>query len=254
MNNVILTGVAALIVSLVALVVAVWRSAALPAYESREEALSRRVADLESTVKTLQTMLYDKQREVIELTERIRQLEHSAVAAPATERPAHRQRKPILAVGIGTDRMLEADLAVLRGVPEVQLMALHDVSMRSLETLLERQRAKGSPVRYLHLAVHAGPQGVLFSDGIADGLWLSQHLSGVEIMVIAGCESAEVSDLLSVVTYPISMRDKIDNRDATIFARAFWTEIGRGATADDALGEALRRSPSAVAEMVEAHW
>lgn len=253
MNNVILTGVAALIVSLVALVVAVWRSAALPAYESREEALARRVADLESTVKTLQTMLYDKQREVIELTERIRQLEHSAVVASRTDSPTQRQRKPMLVVGIGTDRMLETDLAALRSVSGFQLSVLRDVSRVSLETMLERHRANGFPVRYVHLAVHAGPTGLLFSDGLADGLWLSRHLDGVEILVLAGCESDRVADLLGVVGAVVSMRDEVENRDASIFTRAFWSAVVGGSDVETALAAALERSPSAVAEMVELH-
>lgn len=253
MNNVILMGVAALVVSLVALAVAVWRSAALPAYESREEALARRVAHLESTVQTLQDMLLQKQQEVNELKERIRQLEHGAAASARTASPSQRQRKPVLAVGLGTDDRLEVDLAALRGVAGLQLVVMRDVSKGSLETLLERHRANGLPVRYLHLAVHAGHDGLVFSDGLADGLWLSRHLEGVEILVLAGCESDRVADLLSVVNAVVSMRDEIEHRDAAIFTRAFWTAVAGGSDVETALDAALERSPSVVAEMVELH-
>lgn len=262
MNDfVVLAGVLALVVSLTVLAVAIRRSARLPQIESREDALALRVADLETqierlegTIATLQTLLYDRQRMIDQLTERVRQLEHGATAGGWTDTPPQRQRRSVLAVGIGQDQGLEQDLAALRGVCGVQLAVLRDVSKASLEALLERHRANGFPVRYLHLAVHAGQDGLALADGLADGLWLSRHLDGVEVLVIAGCESDRVGDLLSVVRHPITMRAEIEHRDAAIFTRAFWTEVGAGAPVDAALEEALRRSPSEVREMVEAHW
>lgn len=261
MDEVILFGAGALLVSLGALVVAVRRSATLPLYESREEALAQRVADLEAqigrlegTIATLQGLLYDRQSRIEQLTERVRQLESGAAAGGRPPTSGQRQRRSVLAVGIGQDAQLEQDLAALRGVAGLQLAVLRDVSRSGLEALLERHRANGFPVRYVHLAVHASHEGLLFGDGLADGLWLSRHLDGVEVLVIAGCESDRVGDLLSVVPYPVTMRAEITHRDAAIFSRAFWTEIGQGALVDNALEEALRRSPSEVREMVEAHW
>lgn len=260
MSEVILFGAGALLVALAALAVAIRRSAAMPQYESREAALAQRVADLEAhisrlegTISTLQTLLYDRQQKIDQLTERVRQLEHGAAAGSRTENPPQRQRRSVLAVGIGEDRELEQDLAALRGIG-FQLATLRNVSRGDLEALLERHRSNGFPLRYLHLAVHANHNGLLFKDGLADGLWLSEHLDGVEVMVIAGCESDRVGDLLGVVPYPITMRAEITHRDASIFARAFWSAVAQGATADDALETALKRSPSAVQEMVEPHW
>jgi len=244
-----LIGIGALVILVVALAVVLRRVSNVP----EEEALEKRISDLERDIQALQRMLTQKQNEIDRLTERIRQLENGVVL-PVEPTARQRRRRPVLVLGIGTDRMLEADLVALRGVHELQLAVLRDVSRRSMEALLERHRANGFPVRYLHLAVHACDDGLAFADGLADGLWLSRHLSGVEVLVIAGCQSAEVGDLLSVVPYTITMRDEIDNRDASIFSRAFWTEIGHGASVDAALAEALRRSPSVVTEMVEAHW
>lgn len=222
-------------------------------YQSREKQLETRVALLERDIAGLQRMLTEKQNEIDRLTERIRQLEHGAVAASRTDQPSQRQRKNVLVVGVGSDAALEVDLAALRGVAGLQLAVLRNVSKSSLEALLERHRANGFPVRYLHLAVHASHEGLAFDDGLADGLWLSRHLAGVEVLVLAGCESDHVGDLLSVVPAVISMRDEIENRDASIFSRAFWTAIAQGLDVTAALDEALSRSPSQVSEMVELH-
>lgn len=269
---VIWVGLLAVGLSIVLLIVTVRRSARLPEYETREEAMEKRVGELEAALKQAQAkhqrevaelrrdmqamlqMLTEKQREVSDLKDRIHQLES---ARPVKER---RQRKPVLAVGIGADGMLEEDLAALRGVPGLHLAALHNVSMADLEALIERHRALGAPVRFLHLSLHADHQGAAFADGIADGLWLSRNLSDVEVLVLAGCKGDRLGDLLAVVPYPITMRAEIENRDASIFTRAFWTEIGRqmaagdGVDVDAALDEALRRSPRVVSEMIEPHW
>lgn len=222
-------------------------------YQSREQQLEARVALLERDIAGLQRMLTEKQTEIDRLKERLRQLEHGAVAPAQTENPPQRQRKNVLVVGVGSDAALEVDLAALRGVAGLQLAVLRNVSKSSLEALLERHRANGFPVRYLHLAVHASHEGLAFDDGLADGLWLSRHLAGVEVLVLAGCESDHVGDLLSVVPAVISMRDEIENRDASIFSRAFWTAIAQGLDVTAALDEALSRSPSQVSEMVELH-
>jgi uncharacterized coiled-coil protein SlyX len=239
-------GALAVVLSLATMVVAMKRSAQMPRYESREEALAKRVAALESTVATLQSLLYEKQEEIKGLRDRIRQLE---AIAPDVQR----QRRPVLAVALGADRMLEEDLAMLRGVNHFHLSVLRNAKRSDLERLLERQRSNGTPIQYLHLAMHAGPEGVQFSDGLADGVWLSRVLKDVRVLLIAGCRSDNVGDLLSVVPNVVSMRDEIENADARIFTRWFWTGIGQGLSAEDALYAALERSSAAVGEMVELH-
>lgn len=250
MSDVILAGLGAMVVSLAALVVALRRSATLPAYVSREQELLAEVQRLRSDVAALQRMLTEKQTEIDQLTRRIMQLESAAVAKPAS--PA-RRRRDLLAVALGTDTTLEVDVAALRGVAAFQLAVLADAKRADLEALLERHRAAGNPVRFLHLGMHANHQGVAFADGLADGSWLSRNLAGVEVLVLAGCESDRVGDWLSVVPAVVSMRSRIDNRDASIFSRAFWTAIGQGQDVQAALDWALERSPSDVGEMVDLH-
>ena len=224
-----------------------------PQQQTSAVELERKVALLERDVASLQRMLVEKQNEIDALNKRIRDLERGTGAdAP----PAPGERRRVLLVGVGDDAMLQEDLAQLRRVQaqtNIRISRLLPVSKASLERTIERHRAAGTPVKLLHLAVHSGPQGLLFSDGMADGVWLSQHLSGVEIAVLAGCSNDTVADFLRVVPAVVSMREEVDNRDASIFAGAFWLAVGQGMDANEAFERALQRAPTLVGEFVELH-
>ena len=245
----------ALLFGIIALVLAIKKQRVLPAPVAAvpTEEWQKRVQMLERDIAGLQRMLVEKQNEIDQLRERIRQLERGAIADnPNT--PTERRR--VLLVGIGDDAMLQEDLAQLRRVQSqtnVRISRLMPVSRASLERTIERHRAAGTPVKLLHLAVHSGPQGLLFEDGIADGLWLSQHLAGIDIAMLAGCSNDTVADLLRVVPAVVSMREDVDNRDAAIFAGAFWLAVGQGMDANEAFERALQRAPALVGEFVELH-
>lgn len=246
------TSYAALGVAIVAMAVAMWRARSAPAYESREEGLERRVRDLESTVATLQRLLYEKQAEIDRLNERLRIVEAETPRAEVLPGAARR----VLLVAVGDDAMLQVDMAALRKVQaqtDLRLTRLLPVRKDALERTLERHRKQGTPIKLLHLAVHSGPEGLQFEDGIADGMWLSQHLAGVEVALLAGCQGDVVADLLGVVPAVVSMREPVENRDAMIWSEVFWMAIGQGRTPSEAFETALRRGPPVVSEFVELH-
>ena len=214
--------------------------------------LQRKVALLERDVASLQRMLVEKQNEIDALNKRIRDLERGG----PQDAPASNERRRVLLVGMGDDAMLQEDLAQLRRVQaqtNIRISRLLPVSKASLERTIERHRAAGTPVKLLHLAVHSGPDGLQFSDGVADGMWLSQHLSGVEIAVLAGCSNDTVADMLRVVPAVVSMREEVNNHDAAMFAGAFWLAVGQGMDASEAFERALQRAPAVVGEFVELH-
>lgn len=244
-DTVYAAGIAALLISMVALVIAIWRSSKMPAIENREAALVKRVEELEVAVGLLQEMLLEKQKRIKELERAVEQLQHQA--------PAQAKDPGGLVVVVGPDRMLEQDVARLRGIRSFHLSVLRDATMTDLSDLLNERRARGVPVRYLHLAVHAGHTGVQFADGIATGAWLSQNLKGVEVLVLAGCQGNRVANLLSVVPAVVSMRDELDNVQAGQFALAFWSSIADGRPVRDAYYYALEHSTDAVSEMAEFH-
>lgn len=214
--------------------------------------LQRKVELLERDVASLQRMLVEKQNEIDALNKRIRDLERGG----PQDAPVSNERRRVLLVGLGDDAMLQEDLAQLRRVQattNIRISRLLPVSKASLERTIERHRAAGNPVRLLHLSVHSGPQGLLFSDGIADGMWLSQQLAGVEIAVLAGCSNDAVADLLRVVPAVVSMREDVNNHDAAMFSGAFWLAVGQGMDANEAFERALQRAPALVGEFVELH-
>ena len=245
----------ALLFGIIALVLAIKKQRVLPPPVAAvpTEEWQKRVQMLERDIAGLQRMLVEKQNEIDQLRERIRQLERGTIAdSPNT--PTERRR--VLLVGLGDDLMLSEDLAQLRRVQaqtNIRISRLLPVSKASLERTIERHRAAGNPVRLLHLSVHSGPQGLLFSDGIADGMWLSQHLAGVEIAVLAGCSNDAVADMLRVVPAVVSMREDVNNHDASLFSGAFWLAVGQGMDANEAFERALQRAPALVGEFVELH-
>lgn len=245
----------ALLFGIIALVLAIKKQRVLPPPVAAvpTEEWQKRVQMLERDIAGLQRMLVEKQNEIDQLRERIRQLERGVI----TDNPnTPTERRRVLLVGIGDDAMLQEDLTQLRRVQSqtnIRISRLMPVSRASLERTIERHRAAGTPVKLLHLAVHSGPQGLLFEDGIADGLWLSQHLAGIDIAMLAGCSNDTVADLLRVVPAVVSMREDVDNRDAAIFAGAFWLAVGQGMDANEAFERALQRAPALVGEFVELH-
>jgi len=243
-------------VGVVAMVLAIKKQKNSPAqtpqqYDTSE--LQRKVSDLQRDVASLQRMLVEKQNEIDALNKRIRDLERGATFDST---PSSSERRRVLLVGIGDDTMLQEDLAQLRRVQaqtNIRISRLMPVTRASLERTIERHRAAGTPVKLLHLAVHSGPDGLIFSDGLATGMWLSQQLAGVDIAMLAGCSNDGVADLLRVVPAVVSMREDVDNRDASIFAGAFWLAVGQGLDANEAFERALQRAPTLVGEFVELH-
>jgi uncharacterized coiled-coil protein SlyX len=244
--------IVAFVIGIVAMVLAVRRDRRRPAPTmSRENELLQRVSTLERDIAGLQRMLVEKQNEIDRLNDRIRQLERSSTPMDEPLKP-----KRVLLVGVGAGDMLSEDLAQLRRVQtqtDIRISRLLPVSMASLVRTLDRHRAAGTPVKLLHLATHSGPGGLVFEDGIATGLWLSEHLAGVEIAVLAGCSGDQVADLLGVVPAVVSMREDVDNKAASIFAGAFWLAVGLGMDANEAFERALQRAPAMVGEFVELH-
>ena len=152
---------------------------------------------------------------------------------------------------------LRIDLAALRTVKRLTGLAFHrltDCSSNDLDAYLRRERAKGRPVVYLHLAVHAGPAGIDLADGRVDGNWLSERLLGVQVLLLAGCEGDRVGDWLGVVPYVVTLDEAIGHDDAAVLCEHFWTAIGRGEAPVSALEAALSACAPVVGEYVVRHW
>jgi len=255
-DEVMITGLLAVAVFLITLAVSVRKSAGMPTYESREAQLAKRITDLESqirkheaTITTLQNLLYDRQAKVEELTERVRVLETNTTQS----NPRPTQRKPSLVLAVGADRMLQVDIARLRGIRKLQLSVIEDATKSEVEKLLRQRRSDGRPIKLMQISAHSGLEGVAFSDGIADGLWFSEHLKDVEVLVLADCQSHNVASLLTTIPFVVSIRNKIGNEDASTFSFHFWFAISDNKKPEDAYYYALEKSSHKVSEMAEYH-
>lgn len=239
-------------IAMAAMGVAMYRQKQMPNIETREQVLAKQVGDLKATVETLQRLLNEKQEQIealrsenADMRQRLAALEASVQRSVPTQ--------TLLAV-IGDDPALQVDLAALRAVQQrtgLRFIRLMPPTRAGLERILERHRKQGQPLGFIHFAVHSGPEGLQFSDSLADGIWLSQHLAGAQVVVIAGCSGDVVADLLGVVPAVVAMREEIENNDARIFSEVFWTAVGQGRTAEQAFEQALKRVPPTVSEFVE---
>ena len=166
------------------------------------------------------------------------------------------QMTPLLVI-IGNDAALQIDEAALRAMQGKTGRSFRRVRNATLELLkehLERGRINKRPYKHIHLAVHSQPEGIYLGGELVSGLQLSEALKGVEILLIAGCESAAVGDRLGGIKWVITMTENAPNEDAAWFAQAFWTEIGLGHHPPEALQLALEASPSGMDEYIEFHW
>lgn len=167
------------------------------------------------------------------------------------------RRTGSLLVVVGDDPQLRVDLAALRKVKRATGLTFHrlsDATSAAFDNYMRRERSKGHGVTLLHMAVHSSAAGVVFSDQVVDGNWLSERLMGVEVMLLAGCRGDSVGDWLGVVPHVVTLDDAISHQDAGTLTEHFWMNIARGVKPDLALELALQRCAPAVSEYVVRHW
>lgn len=163
---------------------------------------------------------------------------------------------PLLAV-FGPDEDLERDLVSLRAVERetgMDFRRVRDATFAKIKRYLDQGRVNGRPYTKMHMAVHAGDGGIFLGPERIDGLKFSEILDGVEILLIAGCEGNEIGDWIGRVAHVITISEQVAHKDASLFARAFWTQIGNGKNPDEAVNVALNLAPSGMDEYVEKHW
>jgi len=263
MSNIGLNGMSflALFVALGAMGIALWRARRSPQLlVSREQALERRISELEGTVASLQRLLYEKeqqngtlQHQVATLTARVQELERVAPQTAQADSAPKAGQQPTLLVVLGDDPALRVDLNVLREVEQHgwRVSRIYPATKDRLSQTLNRYRSNGRPIQYVHMAVHSGVEGLVFRGEIVTSDWLSDNLKSVRVLLINGCNSDAVGDWVGVVPVVVAMREEIGHEDAALFARLFWVAIAGGASPEDAYYSARDRSPQGVSEFVE---
>ena len=179
-------------------------------------------------------------------------------APPAAQRNATETR---LLVIIGDqpagETSLNIDISILRGVQQKTGLQFHRIvnpTADELESELIRARRQGHIRQYIHMAVHSTPEGVSLKDGIVDGDWLSAHLSGTEVLLLAGCKGTQIGDWLSVIPYVVTFDEEITHQNAAAFTAGFWTAIASDKTPDQAIEDALQKCVPSTREYIHKHW
>lgn len=171
--------------------------------------------------------------------------------------PVNDDQSQQLLVVVGPDRDLYADLSGLRVVRSVTGLTFQRLLMATsadVDTKLRRGIQLQRRVQFIHFAAHMSRDGIQLADGIYDGHWWSERLTGVSVVLLAGCESSEIGDWMRVVPHVVSFSEEVNHHDAAMFSEAFWTAIGMKHSADEAVAYALTHTMPYVAEFVEKHW
>lgn len=261
------SGVIAIILATAAILYGLYRSGSKNDYsgdlqeyklKTQIESLSKEVKDLKAAQESfvrqfaLQQELIDKLRtQIDEQRDRIQELElENERLRKITSR--NHLRDVLLAV-IGPDapgsketEKMGLDLASLRQAVKgsaIHLRSIENATQGSITSTLARNSIDGNPIRYIHIASHAMPNGILLSDGIMSAKYLSDVIPpGVDVIVINGCSSEMMGDPLGAsANYVITTNRDISHEEAANFAQLFWSAIASGYSVENAFSSASSR-------------
>jgi hypothetical protein len=216
--------------------------------EQQLQAKELEIAGLKATVLTLTEALQEAEQRIA-LLEAVRVVPERR--ARSTQPYGLPLQLPPLLVGLGPDLALHVDLPALRATG-VRFVRLLNVTTGEFARHLQRRRGRGIPYRWVHLAMHGTTKGLHFADRMVDGVWLSVHLRGIEVLFLAACQGDVVGSWLGVVPHVITLHEEVTHDDAAEATRVFWGLMGEGHTAEQAFYDMCDRCPG-VAEFAELH-
>lgn len=176
-------------------------------------------------------------------------------ALPADQIPPEKN----MLVALGEDQDLWSDINAIDRA-QMKFHRLRPSSTVMFGSALNRARLNGKPFRYVHISMHTSEEGCEFQDKLATPEWLSEQLKGVEVLLIAGCESTSVGDWISgIAKYVVTMSEPLDlgkvpmQSGIGIFTTAFWSAIKKGLSPEQAFDTAVERSPSWIEQIAYFH-
>ena len=248
-----------IIISIVALGVSILSAFFRRNNPTPESALQKRIKILESTIEIMQESQVKDRVQIANLQRDLALARNEIALLRQQYEPYNRVNESPFLLYVSTSSEMDDDLASLRGVRErtgLQFTAILNATKENLKNTLDRYRSDQRPLKYIHFACHSNKTGIGMADGIADPIWLSEQLSNLNVllMVISGCNSDHIGDMLDVIPIRITMLDKISHTDASQFAATFWNLIGSGNDPSISFAKSKRLIPSNVAEMLEIHY
>lgn len=161
-----------------------------------------------------------------------------------------------LLVASGSDSNLEMDYESLRAVQSrsgMRFTRIKNATLKSIDEKLTRARVDKRPFDKLHLSLHANPEGIILGGELITSSQMSETFKGIKVLLIAGCSASKLGGRLGSVRHVVTFSEDVPHDDASVFAQAFWTEIGYGKEAPQAFETALDTSPAGMDEYVEYH-
>lgn len=229
------------------------RLAALLPASQEDINMATTIKDLTATVNTLRRQLDAADRRIeqieaenIRLTQRVAELEAQLKIAPLPSLPP----KPLLIISGDDMDIFQRDRASVRRA-EILFHRLVHATRASITAELRRRRQDNTLYPWILISAHAGPEGILLSDGIAPPEFWHNVLDGVKVIVLATCSSSTVADeLAGLVETVIWFSEDVDTQHAADFNYAFWRRMKMAANTHVVFADALREVP-AVAEFVD---
>lgn len=212
-------------------------------FERQEQVLTY----MSEQIVTLSNREKELLRKVKELEDQVRELSHHVEFYSGNT-----QGYPLLAV-VGTDEATRDDLIALRQ-SGVDTLLSYPPTLDAFKKRLDNLRATDRLPSGVHFGLHADESGIKFEDKVATIEWLSENLSGVSVILIAGCSSSDIGFSLSSGNQRVvTVKNEIASTDATLLTRVFWEQMARSKNAFIAFAETRRRLPPVISEMIELH-
>lgn len=149
----------------------------------------------------------------------------------------------------GPDSHLYWDMAQLEHMGFL-VETLTNPTLDNFKAHLDAARASDNMPYYVHFAMHGKPDGVAFSDGLADPLWLNRQLRGVRYVSLAVCDSSATAYKMRLLSgNTLCFSGPVASDPASRLVRKYYESIITGRTAREAFWDAKAAAPAEVADL-----
>lgn len=157
--------------------------------------------------------------------------------------------KPLLMICGGISTFCTTDRMAIHstGLPFHRII---EATKQKIDDEFRRRRADNTLYKWVHISGHAGADGVLLADGVANAEWWNEILVGVQVLFLAACESVAIADALAGMMTVISTTEEIEDKHAADFTYIFWRQMKEHGSPGRAYQEASLAVPQ-VAEFTD---
>lgn len=157
--------------------------------------------------------------------------------------------RPVLLV-YGEAEFGEADRNAMRRAG-ISFFRLVSSNLEDLRVELQRRRSEGRMYDVVHLAAHGGMGNLMLSGDVISGTQLSEVLSGVRCVFLSTCSNQLVADkIVGIAKYVVVVYEEIDTENAAGFTYEFYKRYKENFDVEAAFAGAIVVMPQ-VSEYVD---